>query len=150
MTSAPPGGEPVRDGSTALSAMRENFIRQIEAEDRLMAARLQATLTFQGLLFASFGLSTLQNTTEKSALAAAVKFAEAVPILGMSTAALGLAGVLAAQLAANKKRKDWEDYRIENNLTGPDFLSSRMAWHTSALATLGLPLVILLFWIWMA
>jgi hypothetical protein len=121
-----------------------DYIRQIEAEDRLIASRLQLTLTFQGFLFASFGLSTLETNIS------AQKFAAAAPYLGMLTAALGFIGVLAAQRSANKKRKEWEKLSEASVPARSYFLSGKVEWYASALATLGLPLVILVFWILMA
>jgi hypothetical protein len=58
--------------------VKADYIHQIEVEDGLMHSRLQWTLTVQGFLFASFGLSTLQQSNHPSAK----YFADSAPILG--------------------------------------------------------------------
>jgi hypothetical protein len=125
-----------------------DYIRQIEAEDRLIGVRVQWTLTFQGFLFASFGLSAQQSSS-----GLATKFLTAAPVLGVVTAALGFVGALAAQLAANRKRSQWLLTSLQADTATttakrPWFTSNDLQWHISAAATLGFPASIIAFWAW--
>jgi hypothetical protein len=101
-----------------------------------------------GILVCLFGLSAQQGSS-----GLATKFLTAAPVLRIVTAALGFIGALAAQLAANRKRSQWQLTSLQTGTAvttakRPWFTSNNLEWHVSAAATLGFPASIIAFWAW--
>jgi hypothetical protein len=80
----------------------EYLAKQIEREDGLINTRISWLLTFEGFLFAAFGIMSKEPSSIQS------KILWLIPIAGFSMSFLAMLGINAAISALNNLKKQWE------------------------------------------
>lgn len=132
--------------------VEQRYLAQIEAEDRLISERMNWMLQFNGFLIAAFGVAigTSEDTQQLES------FLLGISVVGLLVTLFGLAGVFAAQHAADTKRAAWLSWLQSNAPSStlissktPLFQSTKISWVAGALNCFGIPIVMATFWLWL-
>jgi hypothetical protein len=130
-------------GSQDYLELHRTINEQIRREQELIQQRITWILTFQGFLFASYGVA-LQATNNNKIVAA--DFLQALPIAGLVTAFSVLVGVLAAFRQVNAHKREWLAYEQEILLKAVKPFSDFWGSVSGRIPILAVPICIIYTW----
>lgn len=127
-------------------AYRDAIIREIAAENALVMSRMTWNLTFQGFLFAGFGLAL---GAEPGQAEAAARFLEMMPIAGIAAAASAWIGIQAAFVKINELKRLWHQECPVLERHGPQPFSNQLGDFAGRIPSWALAATIIFVWLYL-
>lgn len=130
----------------------DSITKEIAAEHTLVTSRMTWNLSFQGFLFAGYGLAisrVASNDMSDLVYEALSRFLRVLAVSGMITAASALIGILAAFTQINKLKRLWYQNNVELLKVGPQPFSGWLGSFAGRIPPLAIACVIIWAWYWL-